>query len=114
MRMLFISFTGLLKAIRDEKIRPSDLRDGLFYFGCAREHLLEPTVETEAVDIFRHDFHAAFKAHLDIFREFIRAEGERRATSRSARQRPSFEQLNWLLIHNGYPAIPPQDSYAYG
>ncbi|MBU1104377.1 hypothetical protein KJ664_00560, partial [Patescibacteria group bacterium] len=56
---LFISFSGLLVALKSGKIPLSDLDTALFYFGCTRDHAYNPSkhgVELDEVSrIFRNN-----------------------------------------------------------
>ena len=41
-RKLFISFTGLMYALKAGRITDDDLASGLFAFGCTRGHAITP------------------------------------------------------------------------
>lgn len=41
-KKLFVSFTGLMYALERGQVDVGDLADGLFAFGCTREHVFSP------------------------------------------------------------------------
>ena len=118
---LFLSFTGLLRAIAQEEVTQADLDAGLFYFGCARSHALNPGGAGEYDE--RINLAKGAQAHEKLVRALERAESENRCrwlkpdnTSRS------YSLLNELLCANGLPqlTLPPEvqelgeaDGYGY-
>ena len=47
MKKLFVSYTSLLREITDGTVTHDDLYDGLFFFGCRREHAYNPGASGE-------------------------------------------------------------------
>ncbi len=112
-RKLFVSFTALLRNMRDDLVTEKDLERGLFYFGCTRSHAFEPSSggSNELMWIFK-DTTEATATHQVLLKYVEKAEKDGRCVWRSADQFNTYEQLNSLLVKNnlsynreGGPAI---------
>lgn len=102
---VFISFSGLLTAMRDGKVTPEDLENGLFYFGCVREHVFSSDDNSDVNRIFHDDPVAGALAFVRIQTAVHNAETDGRAVFRPDDGRPCLDQLNDLLYHRGLPMI---------
>ena len=109
-RKLFISFTGLMYALKAGRINDDDLADGLFVFGCVRDHAITPGAlgeHVESVVVENPEVHARLaQAVLD-------AECLGRVVWRSREGgHTSFELVNELLVGNGeQPLISHKEAY---
>lgn len=121
-RKLFLSFSGLLQAIYDDKITREDLGQGLFFFFCSPKHVFDTGnggEGNEAEIIFKNCPQEGKKA-LDRIRAAVgKAMEENRArwlindlrkiaiaikTERLAKY--AYFLLNELLAANDYPRLP--------
>lgn len=118
-RKLVVSFTGLLYAIERGGITESDLDDALFYFGCTREHAMNPGAngETNELDwaVRKLDLDEAEakrqRIHGIVTRSLEKAEKDGRAAFRALNVGNSIEQLNGLLSENGFATLTDTDGY---
>src|SRR5208282_1806122 len=103
-RKLFVSFTALLKAMRDDKVTEKDLERGLFYFGCTRRHAFEPGAQGDSNELewFFKDATEATATHQVLLKYVEKAEKDGRCVWREASQPNTYEQLNALLVKHGY------------
>ena len=106
-RKVFISFTGLLKAMHDDKVTDEDFENGIYYFGCTRGNVFDRPLEElhlEFTRAFGEDMSSA-EAALGKLREVIlRAEKEERVAWRELGQINTQAELNELLVrHNARP-----------
>lgn len=109
-RKLFISFTGLMYALKTGRINDEDLANGLFVFGCARDHAITPGTWNEHIEdvvVKNPDVHARL---VDVV---LKAEGEGRVVWRSREAgNASFELVDKLLVGNGEaPLISHKEAY---
>lgn len=103
-RKLFVSFTALLREMKNDRVTEKDLERGLFYFGCTRRHALEPGTQGESNElmwIFK-DTTEAQATHQVLLKYVLKAEKDGRCVWREADQMNSYEQLNALLVKHGY------------
>ncbi|MDQ7815098.1 MAG: hypothetical protein RDU25_04825 [Patescibacteria group bacterium] len=109
MRHLFVSFTGTLGALKAGKVTESDLETGLFYFGCCREHAIDPWKEKEPCNevlwFFRDDVEKGREVHARLVTAIEKAEAEGRCMWRQQGEHQSYEALNRLLAVNGFDPI---------
>ncbi|KKU48815.1 hypothetical protein A3E96_03705 [Candidatus Uhrbacteria bacterium RIFCSPHIGHO2_12_FULL_46_13] len=108
MRKLFVSFTGLLQEMVNGRVTKEDLADGIFSFGCMREHALRPWEdETNEVEWIARDVgdERAKEIHAQIVEALWVAEAHGRAQYRTDESN-SYEKLNVLIVANGYPELP--------
>jgi hypothetical protein len=105
-RKLFLSFSGLVRNIRDGQVTQEDLDNGLFYFGCSRGHVIQPFnrlgVGDDVTPAFKGDSVRAHKVHEQILKAVLSAEAEGRAMFRLAVGFTSYRDLNILLANSGY------------
>jgi hypothetical protein len=103
-RKLFVSFTALLKAMRDDKVTEKDLERGLFYFGCTRRHAFEPEAQGDSNELewFFDDATEATATHQVLLKYVEKAEKDGRCIWREPNTVCSYEQLNALLVKHGY------------
>ena len=104
-RKLFVLFTALLKAMRDDKVTEKDLERGLFYFGCTRRHAFEPGAQGDSNELewwFFKDATEATATHQVLLKYVEKAEKDGRCVWREANQPNTYEQLNALLVKHGY------------
>ena len=99
-RKLFISFTGLISSLHLNKINKDDLKDGLFYFGCAREYAFNPGCLGS--NDCRKYYKNGKKLHEIIVAALLLAEKDGRAIYRDLGKYNTFDQLNELLASNGF------------
>lgn len=115
---IFLSFSGMLADLDSATIHLKDLEGALFYFGCAREfvinfrkHLWNSSIEQGTVILgdsfsFPEARKDEFIRILDqIVTILIQAEKEGRAEWRPYPGKTSFKQLNCLLERNGLGQI---------
>ena len=103
-RKLFVSFTALLRYMRDDKVTEKDLERGLFYFGCTRDHAFNPGHSGESNElpwIFK-DPTEAQATHQVLLKYVEKAEKEGRCIWREPHEMNTYEQLNALLVKHGY------------
>ena len=105
---LVISFSGLLARIAHGDVSLDEVRDGLFYFGCARRRVFEydETGGTEVRNAFRQDEDAGRLILGELQEILLQAEAEGRAVWRESRDHNTYEQLNALLEANGVAPLP--------
>ena len=107
MRKLFCSFTSTLRLIHEEKVTDEDLNNGLFAFGCVREHAFHPeNDETNEVTWLRdatperqQEVHTRLVAALEA------AEAAGRVAWRPVDDSMSLNRVNELLTKNGFTAL---------
>lgn len=118
LRKIFLSFSGMLTDLSLAVIRLEDLEGSLFYFGCARElvmnfqnHLRNSSIEPGTIILgFSLSFPEARKGEFigileKIVAVLLQAEKEDRVEWRPHPGRTSFKQLNYLLERNGLEPI---------
>ncbi|OGY62372.1 MAG: hypothetical protein A2745_02140 [Candidatus Harrisonbacteria bacterium RIFCSPHIGHO2_01_FULL_44_13] len=121
-RKLFLSFTELLRQMRDEKITPSDLDTGLYFFFCAPGHVFDTGKggwDNEAELIFKDCPKRGRQTLKKIRTALAKAMEENRSRSwlndikrfAQAYKGGKFPEylyvlLNELLEANGYPPLP--------
>lgn len=112
-RKLFISYSGLIRHLRDEKVTTADLEDGIFYFGCVREHVMHPE-QSERNDskeaMKRNSSDARRQIHENIVSAALTAEMNGRIGYRLFNEPNSYEVLASLLEENGYIGFPLESS----
>ncbi len=117
MQKLFVSFTSLLRLVSQGEVNDQDLDTGLFFFGCWREHALNPGAAGEADERTWHGGRYA-DAHPRIVQALLKAESEGRAQWHNAAQRTEggWTLLDRLLVDNGYSSLQaelPSSHYSY-
>lgn len=107
MSKLLISFTGVLYAIHNGRLTEEDLADALFYFGCTRQHALNPGAEGEANELewVSEDRPEQERVHQILTNAILEAEKDGRIVWRAVGSPNTFEQLNALLEANGYSGL---------
>jgi hypothetical protein len=111
MRKLFLSFSGLINQLKEEKVSQEDLDQGIFYFGCTKGHVFGPYEETEAYSADDPD--SGRLIHEQIKEAVQKAESENRAAYREYGKRNNIDQLNTLLTAQGYEALVPPAGVEY-
>jgi hypothetical protein len=117
MPYLFLSFTGTLYRLKQGSLKVSDLDDGLFLFGCTREHALTPGANGEPIEDIVTDVPLLHQVLVDAL---VAAEASGRVRWRTLEDGwPSFGMVDDLLTANGYEPLAPnpcdysRDSYCY-
>ncbi len=105
MPTLFLSFTATLRLMTEGEITQATLTNGIFYFGCTKEHVFG---EPEEAKWFEEG-----KSSLAILREaLVRAEQEGRVLWRGPRN--TWQELESLLSANGMNVkFDPLEGYSY-
>lgn len=113
MRKLFLSFTGLVYAVTEERVTEVELATGLFYFGCGRALLFDDAGPRDPQIVHYDNVHSQIPADgsvataiAAIQHAVLEAERDGRALWRGPRERPSFEGLEELLRRNGLGPLP--------
>lgn len=102
-RKLFISFTGLMYALKAGRVNDDDLANGLFVFGCTRNHALTPPPENlRAEDVVVRN--------PDIYERLVKAIAHAEFLGRvrwrtSAEGNCSYQLVNELLVGNLEPPL---------
>lgn len=118
MRKLFVSFTATLTRMQEGKVSEVDLDNGLFAFGCTRDHALAPGAAggyVEEVVKERPDLHERLVAAV------LAAEHDGRVAWRDKGLYANMEyaKINVLLCRNGFDPIvenklrPHEGDYCY-
>ena len=103
MTKLFISFTGTLQALSGGIVSVDDLNEGLFVFGCTRNHALNPGAAGEHVESVVREHPELHRALCDAL---LLAEAAGRVRWRTLEQgNASFELVDELLVANGYKKL---------
>ncbi len=112
MKKLFLSYTSLLRLVAENVVTAEDLATGLFFFGCRREHALNPGAAGEYDE--RKSFNGRFEhVHPTIVQALLSAEAAGRAAWHNVAHRvdSSWDILDKLLTNNGVPAIKREFDY---
>ncbi len=108
-KKLFVSFTGLLYALKSGRVTTSDLNDALFCFGCTKDHALNPGQHGEGNEVkmaFSSNPKQGEEVHKAVVSALKKAQKEGRVTFRTLAQgNMTYEKLNKLLKKNGFPVI---------
>jgi hypothetical protein len=108
---LFISFSLLMSRLAEKKVTWADLSRGLFYFGCTREHVINPGANGEYVEM-------VVEENSDVLsrlqKAVLKAEKEGRVAWRKRDEHNSYEQLDGLLVSNGFKPLAEEDSNVLG
>ncbi len=106
MKKLFISFTSLLALVGENKVTALELAEGLFFFGCWRDHALNPGAAGEADERTWNNGRYAL-AHPTIVEAVLKAEAEGRAAWHNGPKKTGnpWRQLDDLLADNGFPIL---------
>jgi len=106
MKKLFVSFSSLLRLVGESKVTADDLAQGLYFFGCRREHALNPGAAGEADERTWHKSQFAH-AHPGIVEALLQAEQDGRAAWHNCpnRQESPWNELNELLASNGLASL---------
>ena len=111
-RKLFISFTGLMYALKAGRINDDDLANGLFVFGCARDHAITPGAWSEHIEdvVVKNP-----EVHARLVEVVIKAELAGRVAWRPRSGNASFELVDELLAINGeQPLVSHEETYGNG
>lgn len=110
-RYLFLSFTGILRPIMNGALSSADVHAGLFYFGCVRDHAMNPwgkinnrVVLNELVFVTSDEAEQR-RIHRTIVSALLIAEKSGRAVYRQLKEPMSYEVLNELLDKNGFQTL---------
>jgi len=103
-RKLFVSFTALLRNMRDDTVTEKDMERGLYYFGCTRDHAFNPGRSGEINELtwMFKDTAEATATHQVLIKYVEKAEKDGRCVWRSSDTPNTYEQLNALLVKHGY------------
>ena len=114
-RKLFVSFTSLLRELKQGTITQADLDSGLYYFGCIREHAVDPWQDdtNEVQWFFKGDMDRGRQVHEQLKEAVLKAEQEGRIVFRSLEDYNTYEQLNALLVANGYEPLDSEMEFSY-
>lgn len=108
MRKLFISFSGTLLALHSGNATEADLAEGLFYFGCDRDHAINPGTESHGCDerrwLDRENPEVGNQIHSRLVEMLLQAETDGRVAWRG-KGGNSYEELNVLLTNNNLPEL---------
>jgi hypothetical protein len=116
-RKLFLSFTSLIRLFRDGRVSESDLDNALFYFGCVREHAMDPWKdETNEVLWAYKDEQQGRAAHTLIAAALKKAESEGRVGFKNMGDQDNdrYRKLNDLLRANDLTPIEPREKFLDG
>ena len=104
MRMLFVSFTSTLYALKTGSVTEVDLASGIFFFGCGREHAFDPwsgdPASNEVEWHFEDDLEKGREVHKAFVSALVQAEVDGRVHWHKS-ERTSYDELNALLEKNG-------------
>lgn len=105
---LFISFTRTLFGLHAGHITAEDLENGLFYFGCTRDHVFNPGQEgdfneLEYLNIENQEDRDMLLARLSD--AVLRAEEKNHVAWRHFSTRNAFLDLNILLEKNHFRSV---------
>ena len=95
---LFLSFTSLLRLVKEGRVSQKELDTGLFYFGCTRNHVFNPDDHSTAVVIAKLDEEK--KAQEKVQAAVFMAELQSRVAFRRSDLPTSYAQLYDLLEKN--------------
>lgn len=104
---LFISYTGLILALKHSRVAEEDLKESMYYFGCTRDHVLQPGANGEGseLDWIVEEEEDRQTIHNLIVNAVLQAEKDGRAIFRVLGEDNSFSKLNELLTANGFDAV---------
>lgn len=107
MAKLILSFTSALFALKTGKLTSEDLETALFYFGCTRDHALNPGSkgETNELTWVSNDESEQMRIHETLVQGVLKAENAGRIVWRTPDESNSFEALNSLLETNGFEQL---------
>lgn len=126
-KKLFVSWTALLRNLRDGTVTNADLQTGIFYLDCCRSHVFEPdrrspmgfdTVNAksynELLQFWEDDIATRRNAHQAVVEAVLKAEHEGRIAWREERDGfNTYGYLGNLLKRNGYSGVIFPDSLYY-
>lgn len=106
MRKLFVSYTSLLREVSLGRVTDQDLQQGLFYFGCWRQHVMHPGEAGEADELTWNDGKHAH-AYPVIIKALVQAEADGRAAWHNDPERHvnPWQLLDELLGINGLSTL---------
>ncbi len=110
MRKLFVSFTGVMYAIKQGRVNEGDLANGLFIFGCTRGHAITPGAAGEYIESVVSE---CPEVHKQLVEAITAAEADGRIRWRTLEQHTNFEMVEDLLAANGEPPLISH-AQAYG
>jgi hypothetical protein len=112
MKKLFVSFSSLLREVGTGSVTPADLQQGLFFFGCMREHALDPGAAGEADERAWNKGKFAVAYPL-IKAALLEAEKDGRAAWHKVRKPVdgAWRVLDNLLGANGFSPLQHRDYY---
>lgn len=116
MKKLFISYSALLSAIAMDAVVQEELDNGLYFFGCTRDHAFHPGASGE-FDEREHLGNKGLAAHAVLVQALQNAEREGRCQWHrpdSATRLEPFAQLNALLERNGQRKLTPGGHHELG
>jgi hypothetical protein len=114
MRKLAVSYTTTLYALRYGQVSEQDLQDALIYFGCIKEHALDPNKSDLASVFKKAPSGERDRVHEIIKRVILAAEAEGRITWRPNKDsHMNYDQLNDLLAAHGYPRLITSHEWHY-
>lgn len=114
MKKLFVSFSSLLREVSAGTVTPADLQQGLFFFGCMREHALDPGAagETDERNWNQGKYAQAYPA---IKEALLAAEQDGRAAWHKVRKPVdgAWRILDRLLEANGFAPLQHINTFSH-
>jgi hypothetical protein len=108
-RKLFVSFTGTLAAMVNGKVNADDLANGLFAFGCTRDHAITPGAVGEQVEYQVSQYP---EVHVQLVRSLLAAEADKRIFWRPNVKTPTtFDDVSALLEAHGYKPLMSDEEF---
>ena len=118
MRKIFPSFTGLLQLLKYDRVTQDDLDNGIFCFGCVRDHCMHPEKQEDPhsneVNWLRLPPAEANAIHRRLVDAVLKAEGEGRVAWRTGQGHMSYSLINQVIVPLGYAPLQGRDyHYSY-
>lgn len=115
MTKLFCSFTSILRLVNQKQIADNELNQGLYAFGCTREHVFSQVHECHEAT-WQSDDESVQNYLSDKIKELVtEAESSGRVVFRTLEEgNMSFDKVSSLLERNGLqPLGTVYDTYCY-
>lgn len=108
-RKLFLSWTGVLNALIEDRITIADLDQGLFFFSCSKSEVVKKLSQLSDDDPY--SFHVYLEEKISQI--LFKAEIYDRVRWSLAQEKPAYYHLNFLLVANGYKHLDPPHYYLF-